>query len=126
MTAHHFHAVIWIDHREARVFHFNPTEVEKLVIHPDHPTKHVHQQSSKDEHAYFHATAEAIADAGAVLVVGPAHTKTDFVKYFEQHHPKLKSIIAGVETVDHPSDGQVVAFARKYLKVTDRVTPQIV
>ncbi|ABD89359.1 hypothetical protein [Rhodopseudomonas palustris] len=126
MTAHHFHAVIWIDHREARVFHFNPTDVEKLVIHPDHPTKHVHQQSSKDQQNYFHAAAEAIADAGAVLVVGPAHTKTDFVKYIEQHHPKLKGVIAGIETVDHPSDGQVVAFARKYLKVTDRVSPQIV
>lgn len=38
MTKHHYHAVIWIDHREARVFHFNPTEVEKLTLHPDDPT----------------------------------------------------------------------------------------
>ena len=35
MSKHYFHAVIWIDHREARVFHFNPTDIEKLILHPD-------------------------------------------------------------------------------------------
>lgn len=35
MTSHHYHAVIWIDHREARVFHFSPTDVERLVVHPE-------------------------------------------------------------------------------------------
>jgi hypothetical protein len=33
-------------------------------------------------------------------------------------------IIAGVETVDHPSDGQLVAFARHYFKAEDRMLPQ--
>ena len=37
MTKYHYHAVIWIDHREARVFHFNPTDVEKMILHPDNP-----------------------------------------------------------------------------------------
>ena len=36
MTNHHFHAAIWIDHHEARVFHFSSTDVERLVLHPDH------------------------------------------------------------------------------------------
>jgi len=39
MTERHYHAVIWIDHREARVFHFSPTDVETLsctrIIRPD-------------------------------------------------------------------------------------------
>jgi hypothetical protein len=39
MSSHHFHAVIWIDHHEARVFHFNPTDVERLVLHPDRQGK---------------------------------------------------------------------------------------
>jgi hypothetical protein len=34
MSKSHYHAVIWIDHREARVFHFNSTDVEVLVLHP--------------------------------------------------------------------------------------------
>src|SRR5262249_10338378 len=38
MNKHHYHAVIWIDHHEARVFHFSPTDVEQIVLHPDHPS----------------------------------------------------------------------------------------
>ena len=38
----HFHAVIWIDHREARVFHFNPAEADKLVVHPHDAARHIH------------------------------------------------------------------------------------
>jgi hypothetical protein len=43
---------------------------------------------------------------------------------FHHHDPKLMNVIVGVETVDHPSDAQLVAYARKYLKATDRMQPQ--
>jgi hypothetical protein len=33
-------------------------------------------------------------------------------------------IIVGVETVDHPSDGQLVAYARRCFKAEDRMLPQ--
>jgi stalled ribosome rescue protein Dom34 len=130
VSTHHYHAVVWIDHREARVFHFNPTEADRLVLHPDNPTKHIHHKANSigsghasADHDFLHAVAESIADAGAVLIAGPGNAKTELVKHIEQHDPKLKKIIAGVETVDHPSDAQLVAHARKYLKVTDRMQP---
>ena len=131
MSQHHFHAVIWIDHREARVFHFSPTDVEKLVLHPDHPTKHIHHKAGSiggghaaADHEFLHAVAQSVADAGAVLVTGPGNTKAQLVKHIDQHDPKLMKIVAGVETVDHPSDAQLVAFARHYLAATGRMQPQ--
>ena len=127
----HYHAIVWIDHREAKVFHFNPTEVDKLVIHPDHPTKNIHHKANtvgsghaSPNHEFLHAVAESIADAGAVLIAGPANTKDQLVAHIEQHDPKLKALIKAVETVDHPSDGQLIAHARKYFKIEDRMTPQ--
>lgn len=36
--------------------------------------------------------------------------------HFEKHDPELLKLIFGVETVDHPSDAQLVAYARKYFK----------
>ena len=42
----HYHAVVWIDHREARVFHFNASDADKLVVHPDHPTRHLHHKAN--------------------------------------------------------------------------------
>ena len=131
MNSHHFHAVIWIDHHEARVFHFSPTDVERLVLHPDRPTKHIHHKANSigsghasEDHAFLQAVAQSIADAGAVLVTGPANAKTELVKHISQHDPKLMRIIVGVETVDHPSDGQLVAHARHYFKAEDRMLPQ--
>ena len=59
---------------------------------------------------------------GAVLVTGPGAAKNELVAHIEKHDPKLKKLIAAVETVDHPSDGQLVAHARKYFKVEDRMT----
>jgi len=126
----HYHAVVWIDHREAKVFHFNPTDVEKLVLHPDHPTKHLHHKAGSvgggsadaDQH-FLHAVAESIADAGAVLITGPGNAKQELVKHIDRHDPKLTKLIAGVETVDHPSDGQLVAHARRYFDAADRMRP---
>jgi len=131
MNSHHFHAVVWIDHREARVFHFSPTDVEKLVLHPDHPTKHIHHKANSigsghaaEDQDYLHAVTQAIADAGAVLITGPANAKTELVKHIHQHDPLRAKLIAGVETVDHPSDASLVAYARKYFKAADLMQPQ--
>ena len=84
MTTHHHHAVIWIDHREARVFHFGPTDVERLVIHPEHPTKHIHHKANSigsghaaADHQYLHAVTESFAQPDSVLITGPANAKTE-------------------------------------------------
>jgi len=131
MPTHHFHAVVWIDHREARVFHVSPTEVDRLVVRPEHPTRHIHHKANSigSGHAaadeeFLHAVAQSVADAGEVLIVGPAGAKTELIKHIHHHDPKLMAAIVGVESVDHPSDGQVVAYARHYFQAKDRMTPQ--
>jgi stalled ribosome rescue protein Dom34 len=131
MSEHHFHAVVWIDHHEARVFHFSPTDVESLVLHPDHPTRHIHHKANSigsghaaEDKNFLHAVAQSVADAGEILVTGPANEKTELVKHIEQHDPQLKKKIVGVESVDHPSDAELVAHAKKYFKMADRMTPQ--
>ena len=75
MNVSHYHAIIWIDHREARVFHFGATDVERLVVNPEHPTKHIHHKANSigsghagADHDYLKAVMESVADAGAVLI----------------------------------------------------------
>ena len=58
------------------------------------------------------------------LVTGPANVKTALVKHIGEHDPQLAKKIVGVESVDHPSDAQLVAHARKYFKAEDRMLPQ--
>jgi stalled ribosome rescue protein Dom34 len=131
MDSHHFHAVVWIDHHEARVVHFSATDVERLVLHSDHPTRHIHHKANSvgsghaaEDHDFFRAVAQSIADAGAVLITGPADAKIELNKYISQHDRKLMKLIVGVETVDHPSDAQLVAYAKQYFRTEDRMLPQ--
>jgi stalled ribosome rescue protein Dom34 len=128
----HYHAIVWIDHREARVFHFNVAEVDRIVLHPQNPTRHIHHKANSigsghaaEDHDFLQRVAEAVADAGAVLITGPANSKTELVKHIERHAPALNARIAGVETVDHPTDGELVAIARKYFKTDHQMPPRI-
>ncbi len=45
MTAHN-HSIVWIDHREARVFHFCADEVETLIVRPNDPDVHIHHKAN--------------------------------------------------------------------------------
>ena len=128
--ASHYHAVVWIDHHEARVFHFNPEDVEKLVLHPHEPTRHIHHKANSigsghaaEDRDFLHDVTAAISDAKAVLITGPANAKTELVKHIHRHDPTLIGRIAGIETVDHPTDASLIAHARHYFKAADRMTP---
>ena len=127
----HYHAIVWIDHLEARVFHFNVSEVDRLVLHPHNPTRHIHHKANTigsghavEDHDFLQNVAETIADARAVLITGPANTKTELVKHIARHFPTLSAKIAAVETVDHPTDGELVAHARKYFKADHQLPPR--
>ena len=126
----HYHAVVWIDHREAKVFHFNPTTSRSWscirTIRPSTCTTRRGRSAAamrRRTRAFSMPWPNSIADAGAVLITGPSDAKNELVKHIDKHDPKLMKLIAGVETVDHPSDGQLVAHARHYLAGTDRMRP---
>jgi stalled ribosome rescue protein Dom34 len=127
----HNHAIIWIDHREARIFHFNRIEADSQVLHPHNPHTHIHHKANSigsghaaEDQAFFRDIAAAIGGVQAFLVTGPANAKTEFVKHLHRHNHDLIEKLAGVETVDHPSDGQLLDYARRYFKAADLMTPQ--
>ena len=118
-----YHAIVWIDHREAKVFHFDATSMDKLVLHPDNPTQHLHHKANSigsghapEDQQFLHHVVEAITDATAVLITGPGSEKDQLMKHIEAHDPTLKAKIKGIEKVDHPTDGELVAHARNYFK----------
>ena len=127
----HYHAVVWIDHREARVFHFNADTFDTVVVRPPHHAGHKGHGTDFDgkghapeDQKYLEAVARAILDAGAILIVGPGQERGELVKHIKRAHPALAGKIEGVESSDHPSDAAIVAHARKALKSADRMRPQ--
>ena len=122
------HAVIWIDHNEARVFHVHPEAAdETTVLAPQH---HIHRhpkgrgearEHPDDEHRFFREVARALDGVDAILIVGPSSAKLEFLRYLHAEEHALARHVVGVETSDHPTDGQIIARARSYFKASDRM-----
>jgi stalled ribosome rescue protein Dom34 len=130
--SNHYHALVWIDHREAKVFHFNAAQAERTLVASTHPTQHLHHKANSGDsghvavdHDYLKRVTQEIAQAGAILIVGPGNAKTELMTYLGHSNPALAGKVSSVEAVDHPTDGELLAHARKFFKADDRMHFQI-
>ena len=123
------HAVVWLDHKEARIFHVHPDATDgTTVLAPQHQF-HRHpkgrgeaKEHPDDAHRFFAEVARALSDVDAILIVGPSSAKLEFFRYLHEHARREESKVVGVESADHPTDGEIVARARSYFKASDRMT----
>lgn len=116
------HVAIWIDHKEARIFHVTHQGTdETTVLAPQH---HLHRRPGEDPneaHQFFKEVARALTGVDAILIVGPSSAKLEFYRYLHEHERRLESKVVGVESADHPTDGEIVARARKCFAQSDRM-----
>jgi stalled ribosome rescue protein Dom34 len=114
-----FHAVVWTDHQKAQILQFDAEHVQaqKIKSHTHHTRQH--GSLVRTEHEFFGDLCDALKGIGEVLVTGPHTALADFKHYAEKHRPQIAKHVVGSEVVDHPSDGQLVAFARQYFAKYD-------
>lgn len=125
----HFHAVVWLDHREARIFYMGLSGVDRFVLHPDHPTKHLHHKANSigSGHAspdkqFMKSIGETLSDAREILILGPAGAKTELAKFLREYYSPIGNRIVAILDADHPSDGQIVDYAKRYFKIAEHST----
>ena len=126
----HFHAIVWIDHSRAKVFHVGLSGENEIILHPHLPTRHLHHKANSIgsghvglDKEFFAQVMNAVSDAGEILVIGPAGAKTELAKYLRDKHPQIADRVVAVEAVDHPSDAEIVAYAKRHFKIAPaRVT----
>ena len=128
----HFHAVLWLDHREARIIYFNVDSHEETVIHPAHDPRHLHEKAGSaggqhlhGEPEYFDRIIAALTPAGAFMITGPSTAKTELVAYMQKHAPQVCKRLDEVETLAKVTDKQLLAEARRHFKVSDHMTAQV-
>jgi stalled ribosome rescue protein Dom34 len=123
----HYHAVVWIDHQKASTWQLTETEQQHTVVHAHNRQshrddgKHTKAHHEAADYPFFDEVAKALAGAHEILVIGPAQTKHDFVTYLGTKHAALAKLVVAVETADHPTDKQIVAYARKHFPALDRM-----
>jgi stalled ribosome rescue protein Dom34 len=126
--AAYFHALVWIDHREAKVFQFDADTHKDTTVLNSHAHQNLHHKANAGDSGhvpvdkeYLRRVVAELATAGAILVVGPGSAKSELRTYVDQHHPQLAAKISAVESSDHPSDGQLLAHGRKFFVADDRI-----
>jgi stalled ribosome rescue protein Dom34 len=123
----YFHSVVWLDHQKATAWQFTSSEETSTVVHAHdqhqktHSRKSTHVGKSSADARFFEEIAAALAGTHEILVMGPAQTKHEFAKYLGDKHAALAKGVVAVENADHPSDGEVLAYARKHFKALDRM-----
>lgn len=122
------HAVVWIDHQEAHVIEFNADSYENHTIKTRSKHPHLHHKSgavgagnNDAPESYLHAVIDAVADVGEILIVGPGSAKLELIRHATKHDTEVTTRIVAVETVDHPDDAQLLAYAKKYFVRVDNM-----
>jgi stalled ribosome rescue protein Dom34 len=121
------HSIVWIDHDRAVVWNFTDDVQTKSVVKAHDQDRHTHIRKSPhgghrtpDDIEYFDDVSKVLIGAREILVIGPAQTKDEFLAFVRKKHPQIRSEIVAVESADHPTDPELLAYARKYFTVFDR------
>jgi hypothetical protein len=92
------HAVVWIDHQAAHIIHFNA----------DSSTVDLVKTSSNEAHLHHHR---------GTLGSGKAETSQSYLHEVVESMASAKEVLV----VDHPTDPQLLAFAKRYFLKVDNL-----
>ena len=119
-----FHAMVWINHRDAEVLHFSAAEESKVVINSHLSVQRLHQQSHADgskhqpvDTDFFYRIASALNHTGGTLLAGPGDAKFELERYLRQNRPDLAAHVHDVGTLDRPGDAQLIELAREHFRI---------
>ena len=115
-----FHAVAFVDHQSAQVLQFDSEHVVQRQVHAHQKFTRQHASGVRTEHEFFGQVCDALDGIAEVLVVGGHSGLADFRHYVDKHRPIAGKCIVGYEVVDHPSENQLVALARKHFVKYDQ------
>lgn len=116
-----FHAVVRTDHQSAEVIQFDVDQVllKKVETHPADTRQH--HSGVRTGHEFFGHVCDALDGIAEVLVTGTHTAVQDFRHYVDKHRPHVAPHIVGYEIVDHPTQNQLVALARKFFSNYNRM-----
>lgn len=127
----YYHAVVWVDHEQAHVIQFNRDDAITDVVHAKAGQRHIHHRKGSigagkagEDPEFFRAVSGALAGVGEILLTGPAAAKLHLLRWWQAHDKAIADKVVGIESSDHPSDGQLLKHARTYFHGADQLRPQ--
>jgi stalled ribosome rescue protein Dom34 len=122
------HCIVWLDHFRATVISFSNGASEEVELTSDIEDPQLHRKSGPqgsghmaDDHHFFELVARQIERAPEILITGPGTAKVAFERFLHERFPSVIARVHGVETVDHPSSGELLAYGRRRFKAIDQL-----
>ena len=117
-----YRAVVWIDHEEAQLIHFDGETTETQRFRHVDLRRYVYaivggvdEADVVEEPSFYRDVAESLADATEIVITGPSTTaKVEFLKHLHNQAPAILERIVGVETLGRVSDHLLLAEARRF------------
>ena len=116
-----YHAVAFVDHQSAEVLQFASEHVVEHKVHQHLKFTREHHSGVRTEHEFFGQVCDALDGIAEVLVTGGHTGLADFRHYVDKHRPLTAARIVGYEVVDHPTENQLVALARRHFVKYDQM-----
>jgi hypothetical protein len=98
-----YHAVVWLDHTEAKVFRFDGAAESEVDIHTHTSLERLHHRREGWE-------------AGGNPPDDTEFSKTALKTFIDHHRPELASRVLAAETLDHASPQLLLALGRRYFR----------
>ncbi len=117
------HAVVWLDHSEAKVFRFEQDEEAEVHIHSHTSLQRLHHRQGgweaggnpPDDREFFARIAGALEHAGGAVIAGPGNAKSALKEFLDRTRPHLAARVFVAEIADtHPGTHALLALARRY------------
>lgn len=115
-----FHAIAMVDHQSAKLFQFNEAEFIEREVHAHLHATAQHRSAVRAGHAFYGEVCDALDGIAEVLITGGHTALADFRHYVEKHRPLTAKHIVDYQVVDHPTDKQLLALAKKYFEKHDQ------
>jgi len=124
----HTHTLVWLDHRLAKIFRFDADSNSTSQLHSTHPHENLHHKANSGDsgHApvdkiFLEAIAHALPAEGPILIAGPGGAKKELQTHLLHRHRNIAARVSDVQPLDHPTDGELLAFGRHFFAADDRM-----
>ena len=122
------HAVVWLDHVKATIITFSHLGSREYEVRSQLASNGAHSDTRqpdgnhvRDDVDFFDEIIRIVSDSPEILIIGPGLAKVAFERHLQRHHRLIAEHIVGVETVDHPTSGEILKFARQYFQRADQL-----
>ena len=113
-------AVVLIDQHHAQIQQFDSDESRVTHVKDHVHNTRQHRSDGRTRNEFFGTVCDDLGDVTEILVTGSRLAQTAFRRFVDTHRPALTTQIVGWETVNHPSEGELLALGRKFFLGHDR------